>query len=324
LHAVPAMLAARARGVPTATFIYSWDNLPKGRMPVRADFYLVWSDFMKAELLSYYPDVTADRVRIVGTPQFESYADSGLEESRTTFLQRLNLDPKKSVVCFSGDDPGCSPYDPEYLRDLARSLRSVPESIRPQIVFRRSPVDWSGRYDDVLREYPEIAVSDPKWQRVSDGDWSQILPTREDVGLLVNLVRHSDLVVNLGSTMAMDFAAFEKPAIYVAYNPVSNDPHWSVEDVYRRPHFGSVHELQPVYWARSRENLADLVMHALNQPGEKSEARQKWLHRHVLQPMAGASRRAADTLRQLALERPSRSTEPEDRESEMAVGATRR
>ena len=141
LHAVPAMLAARARGVPTATFIYSWDNLPKGRMPVRADFYLVWSDFMKSELLSYYPDVTADRVRIVGTPQFESYADSGLEEARTTFLQRLNLDPNKSVVCFSGDDPGCSPYDPEYLRDLARGLRSVPESVRPQVVFRRSPVD---------------------------------------------------------------------------------------------------------------------------------------------------------------------------------------
>src|SRR5437879_3425625 len=36
-RAVPAMLAARRLGIPTATFIYSWDNLPKGRMAVQAD-----------------------------------------------------------------------------------------------------------------------------------------------------------------------------------------------------------------------------------------------------------------------------------------------
>lgn len=315
LRAVPAMLAAKASGVPSATFIYSWDNLPKGRMPVRADSYLVWSDFMRAELLSYYPDISAERVRVVGTPQFESYAESALAEPRATFLKSLNLRADKPVICFSGDDPGCSPYDPEYLRDLAQSLRSVPAPGRPQIVFRRSPVDWSDRYDAVLREYPEIAVSDPLWKCLSKGDWSQVLPTREDVRLLVNIVRHSDLVVNLGSTMAMDFAAFGKPGIFVAYNPVADDPHWSVEDVYRRPHFASVHELQPVYWAQSRENIADVVMHALNQPEEKSEARRTWLHRHVLQPMGGASQRFADALRELALGRAagrSRSAETED------------
>jgi len=311
LSAVPAMLAACEADIPTATFIYSWDNLPKGRMPVHADHYLVWSNFMRDELLSYYPDVSADSVHVVGTPQFESYSDSSILESRAAFFAHWKLDSSRPVVCFSGDDPGCSPYDPRFLEDLADAMRSVPASERPQILFRRSPVDWSNRYDPALKKHPEITVCDPRWQSLSEGDWSEIVPMREDVALLVNLVYHADAVVNLGSTMAMDFAAYDKPAIYVAYNPVSGDPHWNAEDVYRRPHFQSVHELQPVYWVRSREKLAEVVMHAIRNPGEKRSERRAWLHRHVLQPMGEASERFADELKRLAIGmKPDMASEP--------------
>jgi len=300
LQAVPAMLAARNLEVPSVTFIYSWDNLAKGRMAVYADQYLVWSEFMKKELLSYYPDVSPGRVRIVGTPQFEPYADETLVEPRTKFLGRLGLDPARPVVCFSGDDFLASPYDPVYLEDLADAVRAIPLAGRPQILFRRCPVDRSSRYDAVLARYPEIAVSDPPWRAYS-GDWTEVVPTLEDTALLVNVVRHCDLVVNLGSTMAMDFAVYDKPGIFVAYNPRGANPLWSVEDCYRLPHIKSVHQLQPIYWAKSREELGDLLLYALRNPGEKSAERQAWLHRHVLQPIGEASERFAKTLRELAL-----------------------
>jgi len=41
-------------------------------------------------------------------------------------------------------------------------------------------------------------------------------------------------------------------------------------------------------------------MHALGHPEEKAEARRRWLHLHVEQPMDGASRRLSDALRSLA------------------------
>lgn len=298
--AVPAMLAARKLKIPSATFIYSWDNLPKGRMAVYADHYFVWSAFMKNELLSYYSDVAPERVRVVGTPQFEPYCDDALIESRAAFLKKLNLDPVRPVVCFSGDDVLASPYDPTYLEDLAESLASIPLSTRPQILFRRCPVDRSSRYDAVLARHPDIAVSDPPWKSYS-GDWSEVVPTPEDTALLVNVVRHCDVVVNLGSTMAMDFAVYDKPGIYVAYNPRGASPQWNVHDCYRLPHIKTVHELQPVYWARSPEELGRLVLHAIRNPGEKGAERRAWLHRHVLQPMGGASERFADALKELAL-----------------------
>jgi len=295
-RAVPALLAARRLGIPTATFIYSWDNLPKGRMAVHADHFLVWSERMKAELLGYYPEVREERVHVVGTPQFEPHLDPALAVPREAFLAGLGLDPGRPVVCFSGDDVATSPFDPAYLADLARAVRALPEP-RPQILFRRVPTDSGGRYRPVLESFPEIAVCDPAW-RAGEGDWTQEVPLPQDPGLLANVARHCDLVVNLGSTMGMDFAVFDKPAVYVAYDPPGIGGR-KVMDLYRLPHFRCVHELQPVLWARSPGELGEVVRRALADPAEKREARARWLREVVAHPLEQASERCAAALLEL-------------------------
>jgi hypothetical protein len=301
-RAVPAMLAARELGIPTATFVYSWDNLPKGRMAVHADHFFVWSDLMKDEMLRYYPEVIADRIHVVGTPQFEHHHNKSLLQPRETFLRHLGLDPSRPVICFSGDDIPSSPHDPMYLADLAASLRKTPAPERPQIIFRRCPVDTSDRYRWVIEKYPEIVVSEPLWLPHSEGDWTQIIPTREDLDLLVNIVHHSDTVINVGSTMAMDFAVLDKPAIYLAYNPpaVNGNSSWTSESFYRLPHFRSVFNLQPIYWAKGPEDLGRLVMHVLEQSQEKSHERREWLNQMVALPLDQASDRCYEALRKVA------------------------
>ena len=73
--AVAPLLAAKDLGIPTACFIFSWDNLPKATMVVDTDYYFVWSTHMKKELLFYYPSINADQVFVTGTPQFEPHFD---------------------------------------------------------------------------------------------------------------------------------------------------------------------------------------------------------------------------------------------------------
>lgn len=287
-RAVPALLAARRLGIPTATFIYSWDNLPRGRMAVHADHALVWSEAMKAELLGYYPEMDPRRVHVVGTPQFEPHLGPTLR--REVFLAGLGLDPSRPVVCFSGDDAMTSPFDPAYLADLARSFSG-------QILFRRAPTDVSGRYARVLPELPNVTVCDPAW-KAGEGDWTQVTPLPEDLPLLANVAAHCDVVVNLGSTMALDFAIHGKPAVFLAYDPAGAAPR--VEEIYRLPHFRCVHELQPVAWARSPEELGEAVRHALAHPEEKAAAREAWLRRIVAMPLDRASERCAAALLELA------------------------
>lgn len=295
--AVAPMLASQEKGIPTATFIYSWDNVPKGRMAVPADYYLVWSDHMKEELLRYYPDVQAGRVIPLGTPQFEHYFNPGILEPRESFLRRHGLDPALPVVCFSGDDVTTSPHDPVYLAHVAEGIRGLPAGHRPQILLRRCPVDGSGRFKSVVARYPEIAVSDPLWKSAGrEHEWSRMVPTPEDAALLVNVVAHCDAVINVGSTMAMDFAIMNKPGIFFGYNPPEANGGWDIHRVYQLPHFKSVHRLQPVHWAANPWEVGLVVLHALRNPEEKRAAREAWLRLIVRQPMDQASRRFADTV----------------------------
>jgi hypothetical protein len=188
-----------------------------------------------------------------------------------------------------------------YLADVAWAVRQFREDRRPQILFRRCPVDFSDRYDACLRQHPEIAVSNPAWLPPQDGDWSQVLPTVEDVNLLANIVQHCSLVVNMGSTMAVDFAVLGKPAVYINYDATSNGGlKTSTKNIYRMPHFKSVIDHQPVYWAESREGLTDVLAHALSRPAEKADARRRWLSTLVMEPLAEASQRCCATLQAVA------------------------
>jgi hypothetical protein len=298
-RAVPAMLAARRLGIPTATFIFSWDNLPKDRIAVCAEHYLVWSEAMAQELLRFYPEVSPANVHTSGTPQFDLHFEPRLLETRETFLSRLKLDPERPVICFSGDDEATSPHDPLYLRDVAQSLRELPASLRPQLLFRRCPTDTGGRAATLLRDYPEIAVAPPAW-RPATGDWTQVLPTREDPALLANVTAHCDVVVNLGSTMALDFALRDKPAAFLCYQPAGSHRDYSVERIYRLPHFRSVHRLEPVHWVRSKSELGGLLVALASRGDDKAAARRAWIRRLICEPLGEGAVRCARTLVRLA------------------------
>ena len=58
---MPICIAAKQLNIETATAIFSWDNLPKARLAVKTDMYLVWSQWMKDEMKDYYPERTCFR-----------------------------------------------------------------------------------------------------------------------------------------------------------------------------------------------------------------------------------------------------------------------
>src|ERR1044071_3150329 len=93
---LPAVLAARSLGIPTAAFAFSWDHLTtKGRIAAPFDHYLVWSRHMRSELMRYYPNVPESNIHIVGTPQFDPYADRSLLWTRDEFCRRVGADPSR-------------------------------------------------------------------------------------------------------------------------------------------------------------------------------------------------------------------------------------
>lgn len=261
LNAAPIFAAAADLGIQTTTVIYSWDNLPKARLALRADNYLVWSDYMKKELELYYPEISSDSIQVTGTPQFEFYQDESNIIEKEIFYNTYSLDPNKKIICFSGDDTKTSPDDPAYLRDIAEELLKANLQKDYQILLRRCPVDFSGRFNPVVNEYPDlIKEAGPLWYFSASKEWSAVYPSIEDVKLLVSTAFYSDIVVNVGSTMAFDFGMFNKPCVFINYDQQNKIvPNWSVKTIYQYQHFKSMPNKDAVIWLNNKEEIIDKI-----------------------------------------------------------------
>lgn len=256
--------AAHDLGIKTTTVIYSWDNLPKARMALQADKYLVWSDYMKKEMNTYYPEIKEHQIIVTGTPQFECYDNPNHILPKDVFYETYNLDPTKKIICFSGDDVKTSPDDPHYLEDLASELVKNKLKAAYQILLRRCPVDVSGRFDAVVLKYSDlIKEAPPLWNFTPNSSWTTIYPLQADVSLLVSTAFYCDIVVNVGSTMAFDFAMFKKPCVYINYNQEKQvNPKWSVKTIYQFQHFRSMPSKEAVIWWNEKEQITALLKEA--------------------------------------------------------------
>jgi hypothetical protein len=300
--AVAPILAAQDLGIPTATFIFSWDNLPKGTKILETDFYFVWSEHMKSELLNYYPHISEEQIKITGTTQFEPHFQENLLVSKVAFFKEHKLDTTKKYICYSGDDITTSPNDPIYLADLAKAIVILNEKgANLAIIFRRCPVDFSNRFDEILAEFKAIITSiNPKWEKKGNS-WHSILPTKEDMVLQVNTIFHSELVINLGSSMVFDYVTFAKPCGFINYDVPNIDyPNWSVKKIYKFIHFRSMPSKDSVFWINSPDEMKQIVEKMLsNNAAKVVENAQKWFEKINQHPPQLASERIWNALEEI-------------------------
>ncbi|MFN4762879.1 UDP-glycosyltransferase [Gillisia sp. Q332] len=294
VNAIAPLTAAQDLGIPTSTFIFSWDNLPKATMVVEPDFHFVWSEYMKEELLNYYPFIAGDSIFITGSPQFEPHFNLKLRKSREDFFKENNLDLNKEYICFSGDDKTTCPDDAHYLEDVAEAIESLNKKRETKlgILFRRCPVDFSDRYDTVLEKYKELIVPvAPKWEQVG-GNWNSVLPKQEDLGLQINTILHTKAVINLGSSMVFDFAIFDKPCLFLNYNVANKqDESWNPKKVYDFVHFRSMPTGKEVFWLESKEEIGTKLENALENSEKTVAAANDWFEKINLSPAEKASER---------------------------------
>jgi hypothetical protein len=297
---LPAVLAARALGIPTASFIFSWDNLSsKGRIAAPFDHYLVWSNHMRDELLRYYPHVPRQNIHLAGTPQFDPYGDPSLLWSREEFCRRAGLDPLRPVICYSGGDAGTAPEDPKHVEVLMSLVRTGWIRRHPQVVLRPVPVDDGSRYAGVCRRYPELTKLQPNWVHAQPGNWARVIPLAEDVQFLANLTHHADLNVNLGSTMTLDFGIHDRPVVNVAFDcaepPIFGMPVFDYYYCYE--HLQPVLEFGASRIARSAAQLAEYVNAYLDNPALDREGRRRLVDLQIDVPLGQSSRRIVEALK---------------------------
>lgn len=284
-NAIQAVQAAQWLGIPTATFIFSWDNLTsQGRIMLPYDYFFVWNEALRDQLLEMYRWIKPDRVFVTGTPQFDFHFRPEFYRSREEFCAEIGADPARPIVLYSTGMANHMPGEPEIVEEIADLLKEIGGEMAPQLLVRVYPKDLTGRFDEMKNRRRDILFPEIGWEPA----W--LTPKFEDCSALVNTLRHSALGINVASTISLELCMFDKPVINVGYNPRSVDEdQLSYAEYYDFDHYAPVVQSGAVEVARDRERMREMIVGALERPERLTKERKALIEKMFGDTLDGKS-----------------------------------
>ena len=206
---------ARSHLLPVVHIVGNYDNLSsQGFRGVPVDRILVWGESMKNDAVNLQA-IPEDRVTMIGTIRYDAIAHE-IKEDRKTFLISKGLDPGKKTILFAGSMMAYHYYEAlAILKELQDSgidcqmvLRIYPNKGLMDSVYMEPLLAYAAQMSDVY-----VSLADPHYQSGSrDHEVLQIEETE-----LWHTLKHSDTVINLFSTIALEACVFDRPVIHMWY-----------------------------------------------------------------------------------------------------------
>lgn len=270
--------ACRRKGLPRIASILSFDNVTaRPPIPITFDRYLVWNRHNAGELERAYPDIGPEMVGVVGPAQFDFYSNPAYVMDPSAWRRRLGLADGAPTILFGAGPPAISPHEDQYLEDLLAAITAGDLPSDLHIVLRRHPVDRPERWER-FQGHPAVHMDDPG--ALSDGDLrpGQVDYPPDQIVDLCSSLAHTDVHVNVSSTMTLDGAYFDKPQIGPTYDRRGDRRHRRcAAELYEREHFEPIIASGGLELARSPEELIGQVRSALANPARLQAERRAML-----------------------------------------------
>lgn len=276
---VPILKAARLLNLPTFTFVASWDNVwkmerlknesrspsqPAGRQ-VLADHMAVWNTMMRDHLLRVFPDLTSERITITGAPRLDFFTHAEKIPTRKQLFAALGFsDPTGKLVHLATTELYSSDY-------LVRTLAPLPIKMYVSV--------HPGGNLEKHKKYAEShgAIARYSFGRHAAAPVPAFLynPSLDDVYMLVALFKHTDVLVNHSSTVAIESLLADRPVINVKYGRRFDWWRWYRSMVYRdfQQHYRDVINYGATKVVYSARQLTQTLQNYLKHPEEQSTER---------------------------------------------------
>jgi hypothetical protein len=225
-------------------------------MPVRrVDRLIVWNDLMKAQAVELH-GYRSDEVRVAGTPQWDLYFKPRQSTSREAFFSGVGADPSRKLVTLTTTPHELYAHHGHVLRVLVRAMEEGRWPYPAQILVRLHPRDDMSHYEPFTRT-PHVILEKPFRESVRAGDGLAVDITEGNQQHLADTLRHSDVVVNVASTIAIESAIFDTPVVNLAFDGDTPSTFArSARRYYRFTHYANITRQGAV---RVAETPADLV-----------------------------------------------------------------
>lgn len=266
--------AAKKLGIPVLAYIPSWDNVTtKNRMVFKYDGYLVWSDQIKKELQTYYPDAANKPIFVVGAPQYDIFRCADFFQSREDFCRSYEFDPNVPLIVYALGSPNFLKEHHGAVETAERISRGELGNV--QMLVRPHPIHDNAELHQTFERFaPQV-----KLQHMPNAGKkvSERTQDKSEITEWLNTFRHADVVINLSSTVTIDAALFNRPVINLDFDPQPGQfDQKLIRDInHQWNHFQPVAESGGVQLVNNYDELIEAVKTYLENPQMHSEARRR-------------------------------------------------
>ena len=272
---IPLLRTAVRRGVRSIAVDPSWDNFTNKLIPVRrVNRLVVWNELMKQQAIDLH-GYQPGEVSVAGTPQWDLYFRPGTLIDRDAFCAAIGADPERKLVTLTTTPRELYPHHDRVLRVLVEAMQSGAWRHSVQILVRLHPRDELEAYAAFLG-VPNVIVEKPFRGTVRAGDGLSVDVTAENQRHLANTMHHSDVVVNVASTIAIEAAIFDTPVVNVSFDG-ETPADWvrSARRYYRFTHYTNITRHGAVRVAETPEQLVDAIGRYLDDPSLDRDGRRR-------------------------------------------------
>ena len=217
LSEVPLLRTAARHNIPTMAVDPSWDNFTNKVIPVRrVGRLIVWNDIMKRQSVTLH-GYAPDQIRLAGVPQFDLYFREGVTISREQFIQRIGGDPAKRLITLTTTARELYAHYESIIDVIVAAMRAERFGLPAQLLVRVHPRDDLARYKP-FQGLPDVMVEKPFRETVRAGDGMAVDVTRDAQRHLAATMKHSDVIVSVASTIAIEGAIFDTPGVNIAFD----------------------------------------------------------------------------------------------------------
>ena len=255
----------KERGIPVIASIHSFDNVTKrGWQSVLFDHYIVWNKYNKSELERIHPSLKhGNKITIAGAPQFDFHFNPAFWWSRDEWMKRLGIPANKKVILYSGGPVRLLPDEPQYLKALQEAFDFKKISKEYVVLFRCHPLDKVERWKKYVGESDNIIYdSAPNGAIKMD----QVNVRDEDIMKLISTLMHTEIHINVVSTMCVDGSVFNKPQIGPFYDDIYPENQDLFRGMYQQEHYRPILRTKVLHLAHSKEEYIDLVIQTIKDP----------------------------------------------------------
>ncbi len=265
--------AAKKSKIQVWTMPKSWDNLSNSSFRSKANRLVVWNEYMK-ERAMMYQNYSAKEIDVIGVTQYDAFDEKNRFEDYSVFCKHMGLSPERKTLFF-GSEGKLFIRDPE-IAGLIYEFIEKDELIEPCQLLIRPHYGYQNDEQKFAQFFgkPHVVVDlfNQKSQNFRD-EWDY---SEEFTNRFINSIAHSSVIINTCSTLSLDAAALDRPAINIMFDGFEQLPYskslvrWYDNDYYKE--VIKVGGTQTVY---NKEELRNAINNYLRNPAQDADAREK-------------------------------------------------